>query len=213
MAKIIANDVVLIRLYTYLPDAQQLGVNDIWYRCTGITGDGATDLAAVEQYSTGVAPFIKDLLTVAASYSGASLNIYRGMAKPTLTAVTNNGAGVGTVTGGYLPPQVRGIIHKQTNTGGAGGRGRLYIPFPGSSDNGVLGKPGGGYLDNLDLMGGFMDATFVAATGGDTSTMLHVLFNKTTRVTTDVVLSNSRPYWATQKSSGYYGKRNPPFTA
>jgi len=204
-------DLALVRTYCYNQSNQQLAINDFWYRCSAIIGAGADDADFIDQWSLGVGPFYQDLMHSQGLYQGASVNLYRGANVPTLTVKTDSGNGAGTTAGNEMPSQVRGILHKQTNVGGARGRGRVYTAFMSAADNALTGTPTAGYQIKVDNLGTFADTQVVAVTGVNTSTLDHVLVNRNTRAYIPIVQSVSTKKWGTQKRSGDYGRTNTPF--
>lgn len=130
------------------------------------------------------------------------------------------GAGIGTDIGNQLPSQVAGLVSKYGQEATRRARGRNYYPFP--TDNALFGGtadgPGPIYVQKcVDIatffMGNPLGTIWNGITSGDEANLVEIVFNLTSPITSNVVNRVvGRPYWATQRRRGDFGRTNlPPF--
>jgi hypothetical protein len=114
----------------------------------------------------------------------------------------------GTVSGNPLPKQVTGLLRLLTAAGGSAGKGRLYIPYPGDSNNGAA-VPDGTYQTNLATFASILTTPLsVPAVGGGTASCNWAVFSKAFNTYNPINGTQVMPFWATQRKRGDFGKIN-----
>lgn len=194
-----------VRAYVTL--REQLAVNTRHYRVTNVTGTVSDAQFAANVDAAWAAPY-KAAITGDASYRG--VGVARVFPLPrTLSAFSTTGQGPGGGGTDELPSQVSGIITFTTIYAGPAYRGRIYVPFPDEAFQDLNGQPGIGYQGLLDTLKNVMDVPFVVAPGGGNSaTLVPVIYDKNDNTYIEVAGSQSRKKWATQRRRGGYGQSN-----
>jgi len=202
-------DVVKITAVIYNDTNVQLGLNDWYYVCDSFVGSGASTQDAVDQWSTGAAPFYYPLFTSNSRYYGAMINRYRTAFPVTKTRNSANSRAAGTAAGFEIPTQVSGLITKETDVGGRSGRGRAYIPFPDTTAVDIAGHPSALYKANLTLLAGFAMAAQIFNSAGNTSNCSPCLFRPGPPVKGEhITQMRVSSKFATQRRRGDYGRLN-----
>lgn len=204
------NDVYRMRVITQ--QQEQIGVNVLHYRVVSSAPPEPSQLEIATFMDAALAPVYKPLLTAASTYRGVGVQRILPLPVQVESSTTAN-LGIGTVAGDELPKQITGLLSHRTSLAGAGFRGRTYVPFPGETDSAADGLPGGGYvLRMVDLRQVLIAAHLVIGAGGGSVTLQLVVFRRATGVSTIVVASIVRTFWATQRRRGDFGRPNiPPF--
>jgi len=187
------NDIVEAKIYCH--SQGQFSINTVHYKCTAIAGGGSTDDIFAGELAELFAPRIKACLSEQAEYVGLTAQIIRPTRRPKVLNTVDVGDGL--VTGDILPRQVAGLISKKTSTASRSGRGRMYVPFPAESTNTEDGFPVAGYKTNLELLATVFLTTVVSADGGNTSTMVPVLYNRNSHATLILTGATVQNVWGT----------------
>lgn len=204
------NDIYRVRVICTKDD--QIGVNVLHYRVVSNALPEPTKQEVANFLDAAFAPVYKPLLTSSAFYRGLGVQkIFPLPVEVESFSVANLGAG--TVAGDELPKQVSGLLSYRTSFAGAGFRGRSYIPFAGESDNAAPGQPTGGYITRMVALGSVINsALLIIGGGGGSVTLQLVVFRRGDNTSTLVVAGLVRPFWATQRRRGDFGRPNtPPF--
>lgn len=200
-------DVLEAKYYCYQGD--QLGINVRHWKVTERTGNGVDLETIASKLSQDAAPTYKNLLNNTASYLGVGLtNRYPSPSSPQIISNTGFGAGLGGTTA--LPQQVTGVLTLRTAQGGRKGRGRSYIPFPSTLNNGTDDKPVAGYASVMESLGSLFTTNVLVTAGTDSTSLQPVLFHTNPMGSTSVLVGyTAQRRWGTQRRRGNYGKANP----
>lgn len=204
-------DVLLARIVCEASD--QISLNMLAYTVQAVAGAGSTLRDAATLIDTNFAATFKPCLGVPATYYGVGCRKF--VAGGRLSAENSTTASTGPGTGGALlvARQTCGMITKQTVLGGRGGRGRMYVPFPGTISCDTSGVPTAAYLALIGTIGTALLATL---TNGGGLTLIPVLlrYPRPNRLppiaigTTPLAGFTTRLKWATHRTRGSYGKTN-----
>jgi len=197
--KIVANDIVEVRFYCSLYG--QYSINTRHYLCDGIVGTGADELAFATDLDTDFAATFKELLSSFAFYEGVAVQIIRPTRRPAV--FRNASRGQGSLGDDPLPSQVAGLIKLVTNTATRKGRGRIYLPFASESVNGDDAKPTGPYVANLEALANDLLDDYTPGAGGNTSSLVPVIYNRVLHTTIPLTASYARTLWATQRRRSF----------
>lgn len=174
----------------------------------------STTIADVlDQFANDIVPSYKALISQSATYRGsrASFREANGLFDTAWEIETFN-QGVGGVLGDPLPKQVSGIVTRLGVFKGRKHRGRVYVPFPGEASNDpVEGRPNNTYLTALSTYGQKITDPLAVNNLGNTATLLpgHIVtVAPGNNQFHEWVSYVHRPYWATQRRRGDYGKEN-----
>lgn len=199
------NQIWQLRVVCYTAD--QIAVNTAHYRVTAVTGGGAVDSDAAVSFDTALNGVYKATISAQARYRGVSLQ--RVMpAPPTRPARVVVSDGVGAIAGDMMAKQVSGIISTGTELAGRSQRGRVYIPFPGEPDNQANGTPTPGYVTAVQAIANVMFSSRTLGIGGATSAVIPVLWHRGSLTWDEVTHKDAKPFWATQRRRGNYGRVN-----
>lgn len=191
----------------YTLDGNQVAINTLHYDVTAVGGTPATDQDFSDQLDAALAASFKALLNNGAAYRGLLCQIIAPL--PVIVAVqTTSSAGIGTAGVTALPKQCSGIISYYTALAGRANRGRVFIPFPASSDDTGDGVPIAGYVTRLNTLNAAIRSFSAIATGGRTATVVFGIYHRSSRTITPVISSVNQPKWATQRKRGSYGRAN-----
>lgn len=216
---VLPNQLLKCRIFTSCEN--QLGVNVIYFKLTAIESAAQSDLqelaAALSNRFTG--PYL-NVLSANANYRGVGLqNIGSGAfgTTPSVEVFSNSGADVGAQVSNAMSKQTCGIITKRTLITKRNGRGRLYLPFPGSGDNTQLGHPTAGYITRAAAVALSLFTEFSVSTPGEGLNSLQPLhrrniqFPEATQPNWEynpIVDTVVRTEWGTQRRRGDYGRTN-----
>jgi len=182
LAVVVPNHTILHARF-YCTMQSQVSVNNIFYDVDG--GGGA--VAATDQDTIcGILDNLANdnypaLLSELAKYHRMSVQdlIYNGVDAwryehlENFHTIRNTD---GLVTGEALPKQVAGLIQKRTGFSGLGGRGRIYLPFPGEDSNFGNATPSAAYtVDLQDFADALLHPTAITIPG-TTYTLYPIVF-------------------------------------
>jgi hypothetical protein len=190
----------------------QLGLNVLHFRCAASTGGGMTETEVALAMEPVVTAVLLPLLAVPSQYLGLSVKDLSNV-PATASGVSGTLAGNGLGGAVALPTQVSGLITLRTPLSGRRGRGRCYIPFPAVTDNAAGDIPTGAYVTKLQ---NFATAVFTpqALVGGvGTASFIPVVKPATGLAVIDIIATQARTSWATQRRRGNYGRTNPQMIA
>lgn len=198
------NDIYEVKMYGYAID--QVSVNVLHYKITTKGGTGATEQQLADYFSNLGSTYWKPLMSSSSDWKGAAVR--RLVPGPFGSIVTSSlGTGAGGVSGDMLPRQVCGVGTLRTAVGGRAGRGRIYFPFPGETDNFSTSTPTAGYIANMAAALSNI-ITGSTGTGGNTNGFRLGVFHRSTNGIDDVISGFARNTWGTQRRRGSYGHRN-----
>jgi len=187
----------------------QIGLNVMYWKCTGTTGTGVTLQALADRFDDLWAFTFKQSLSENARWRGVSVQRIAGFFSPLIWTSTVND-GVGGVAGNLAPTQTSGVISKRSVFPGKHGRGRLFIPFPSVNDVQPTGAPTVGYVTVLESIAVLMNASVVTTLGGDQGTVKQVVRRDQSGIINfDLVEQTiARNRYGTQRRRGQYGSTN-----
>jgi hypothetical protein len=202
-----AGDIVQVRIWTTL--AEQAAVNTIHYVISTVPTPGPTPLDLITALDTSIAPEIKALLPIDATYNGMQGRVIN---TPTLylNDVDVTSAGPGTNANPAMGRQLCGLIRLATIFARPKYRGRLYWPFPCVDEDFTGGIPSVAYVTALNGILGNMFSLTTFGGGGGTANCAMAIYHRATNDATRVVASGSfaERKWATQKRRGSFGRAN-----
>jgi len=200
------NDVYQVRIVSQY--GNQVGMNVRYYVVDNVVGTEATPSDLAVTVDTAIFNAYKALMASTAVYRGVGAKLIWPTQGIEYYTIAN--FGVGGVAGDVLPPQIAGLIGLQTLTPGRHGHGRMYIPFPGETDNGATGLPSAGYGTRLNTLGNLMTLAVLKVSGGNTTTWKPCLWNRQANNLTKIISGGyySRTAWATQRRRGGFGAAN-----
>lgn len=206
MPNLADNDIIQIKTYCQLQN--QLGINVLHYLVNNVVGS-ITEANVGAFVNTNWAPTLANLISASATYTGCS--VQRVDPIPIATVyVQQSPAIVGGQAGDPLPKQTCSLITKRTALAGRRGRGRLYIPFPGETDNTVNDVPEAGYLTAVDGYAATVLVMNSVVVGANSCDITPVLWRIVLGVglTTFITNYTVRTRWATQRRRGDFGAMN-----
>lgn len=182
--------------------AAQVSINVLHYRVSAVAGLEKNDQEIADAFDTFWDNPYKTYLSDQASYRGVLVQKIRPL--PIAIAVSATaGAGAGTrVAGELLPPQVSGIITKQTLGAGRAKRGRIYMPFPGEGDS-TDAVPNAAYIAALSAFVPLVVSGVTAGVAPNTTSFLPVIYHRATGLTDDINTAVARPYFVTQRRRSF----------
>lgn len=198
-------DVLAVKIHCYMNN--QLAINDLWFRCSGLLGASCSDVLACGDFDALWAATVKAYLPTAATYLGTTLAIRKPVPYPTVRSTA--GQGVGSYNQNPLPSQSCGVLSMYTNVVGPAGRGRLYMPFPNVAFNGTDGKPNSTGKSAWAALASLIINPILLGAGGNTINATWGVFHRLTGLTSDIQTAVAEGKWGTQKRRGSYGRMNP----
>lgn len=196
----------ILELKVFCAFGNQLAVNVCHYDVTAITGAPTQGAAATYFDDNLFTPYI-NMISDESSYRGITLAVL--LPSPKAPVIRANNTLIGLNGGDALPKQVSGLISLRSELVGRSGRGRVYIPFPTEALNDVTGTPSAAYLTALDAVALVLGTVQSNDQGsGDTVEMTPSIFHRATGTSTLVNGYILRPFWATQRRRGDFGRIN-----
>jgi len=206
MANVAVGELYRCVLYTRADD--QLGLMVRHFRIAGINAGVPTELGICNQQELLLAGLVKPLMAGTAEWRG--LTIQKISPLPSRVEVFSNAAlGGGTAGAVLMPRQVSGLVKLGSENAGRANRGRLYIPFPATTDDTVDGHPSAGYQVNAAALADALIGSKLAGPVGNTANIIWVVRHAPAFTTTDLTTRVVRERWATQKRRGDFGRPNP----
>lgn len=181
----------------------QLGLNVLHYRVNALTGPAPAEPSVAIAFENAFAGNLIACLNTEAAFLGVNIQqilpVLGLPVKSTLLTALGGGAGV------VLPKQVAGLITKRTEFGGRHYRGRMYIPFPGESDNDATGVPSANYQTRLQAVAIQMISTLTVGA----AVFAPIVFQRLDPLMSAQITSYSvRAKWANQHRRGDFGALN-----
>jgi len=207
MANLAIGDIWEAKVYCQAGD--QTALNVYHYRVGESTGLPVGDNVFAAKFESEVAAAYLELLSENAAFIAVGVRRIHPQ-PPTTDAFSKILGDTGSVLGDVLPRQVSGMITKQTGFGGRSFRGRAYIPFPGSSDSDINGKPSAAYVGRLNALTTKLELPFTVGTAPNTCIVYPVLYHRLDGSWTYISNMIGRPRWGTQRRRGDYGAVNLP---
>lgn len=205
----------LIRVRAWSIDTDQAAVNTVYYLCTGPNTGGVTDNDVATSLEINWNPFYVSLLNNLAQWRG--VQVQRVTLPPSAPAIGNANPTSGSAGAIALPRQTCGLIQFQSGSAGRQYRGRLYLPFPSSTDNATNGQPSGTYLTNLLAFATFLQNTFFLtdSTGVKFIPCVQVINHgpfgnppQPPPIPSPLTGWSISARWATQRRRGAFGRQN-----
>lgn len=162
-----------------------------------------------QSFSGLLAPLYKALLANTAKFLGVKAQCYDPFSG--IPGSSQSGSDFGTAGANALPPFTAGLIQKRTAAGGRRGRGRMYVPFPSTTDNNANGEPTTGYLGRLGDLSDALVVNQIATGPGGSATLRHILHASIPTVTNTVTSMPLVTEWATIRRRSFLrrGDTNP----
>jgi len=190
------NDIIQIAYYCRTNDGQ-IQTNVRTYRVSALAGTGADMLSIAGALDDNLVDELLAILPTVHEYIG-SVTRRIGL-NPTQGFVYETNAAAGLAAGDPLPSQVAGLIKVRASEGPPRVRGRFYVPSSVESMNDSSGRPNAAWdLLAVDI-GNKLTATVVAGGGGNTATLVPILYNRAENTYAAVDGFTTRTFWATQK--------------
>lgn len=203
-----AGDVIRIRVGCYQDN--QAAYNIRYGSVSNVAGQGINLDALATAIDALVAPLYKLVLSTNAEYIGVGAAIRAvAAADNSVEFADTSNRGAGQVAGDPLPKMVCGIVTINSLQAGRAGRGRMYIPFAGETDNLATNKPQQSYQDGIANIGSEFIGTKTYGTAPDTIDFKWAVSSPTRgTVGPDATTRTARGKWATQRRRGDYGAAN-----
>jgi hypothetical protein len=200
-----------LELRIYCKQGQQVSVNTLHWKPSAVSGPTITEADFLAVIEPIYAPLWKGIINNNATYEGMTMQIIT--APISLASKNNLSTGFGTGGATSAATQTAGLIQWGTGLGGRKYRGRLFLPFPSTAEDGTTGFPNTGYMVGLAAIKDEYVGHTAWTIGGGAQTILPVLRHRKdkTGVTSDpTVIFSGTPVqaWATQKKRGYFGRPN-----
>lgn len=171
------------------------------------SGTGATETGIASGWASLLSGPLRDLMSAASSYRGLISQKEAPLpASPPTISTFNQGAG--NVASDILPKATAGVLTLRTSFAGRRYRGRMFIPWPGESDNDANGFPTGAYNTRLAALGAVISATQTVGTAPNTNDMRVVVYSRKFGLVTNVTLTTSGNKWGIQHRRGDFGAAN-----
>lgn len=190
------DDLVELTIYTRFRSQNGLMVSHL--RAFGNSGTGATPGQTADGIDALIATAMKDMINVAATYLGVSIQRLLPAPKSDKFYGTAN-AGIGNREDDVLVSQACGLLSVRTGLAGRAHRGRKYFPFPSETDNDPEGKPTGSYLTRMTAVGTLIFNQVVVGAGANTTEFTPVVYSRRTNFLTPVTGIIPRREWGTQR--------------
>lgn len=185
----------------------QVGINVRHWERTQATGGDVSNSSVGIALLNRLMPLYQAVISSVSAVSGIGITkihpLPRGM-----ESVSTFGANMGQVAGDILPLQVSGLITVRSALAGPGGRGRIYIPFPGETDNDGNGHPVITHTDRMSSLAAGYFTSLLVTEGPITNTFNARIWKRMARVAVPVTSMTARPNWATQRRRGEFGRPN-----
>lgn len=199
------NDVIKAQIVCQ--DFEQVSINSVYYKVTGIGSPAATLADFCRNFSAAVAPVVKPLISNTAVFMEVVGQVVNPL--PLMARVVDSGD-LGDGTGGAIgmARQASGLLSFYTDQAGPGFRGRIYVPFPSTSAARLYGLCTTAYTDDLNALGDAMRDLIAVSSGGRTATIEMGLWKRAGNIFTPITKTEGRGVFATQKKRGSYGRAN-----
>lgn len=214
----------IIQSRTWVTSGDQAAVNVRHWVVETHTGNGAELVDFAAALNTALSTPYKAAIATVAVYRGVQTSRIWPL-PPTVAENAVTGAGPGVNAGEVLPKQCSGLVGLTTDLAGRKFRGRVFIPFPHEGNNSATAVPDALYLGFLDSIGNAYSSNYTPGVGPDTSFVKPCLPTRVLRAGTGPGTPNPprydltggrtlitgyivRPFWATQRRRGSYGRKN-----
>ncbi len=180
-----------------------------YWKCVFLAGSAVTDTIANIAFDNTFAPLYIALLNNNANYRGSTLARVTGTLPLESPVSTIANAAIGTAGATALPKQAAGLLSLYTGFRGKHYRGRVYLPFPSSTDDTGDGSPTAGYVTRLGNLGTALLSVVTATSGASSAQFNAVTYTKNVLFPPQAYTSfAARGAFATQKRRGDYGRIN-----
>jgi hypothetical protein len=199
------NDVYQVSVYCTIAD--QVAVNVQHWIAGANTGAGCSDAQIASGFDVLYAPLYASVITAAAQYYGVKVQkIFPLPVSIPVFSKLNTQPGI--LGPNCVSKQTSGIITLRTALAGRKFRGRMYVPFPSSSNVTVNGQPNAGYMTALTNLAASQVVVQNFGGGGNTTPFTRAIYHRATHTFDRVLLVEPRPLFATQRRRGDYGRPN-----
>lgn len=200
------NDIVRLRVGCYW--SGQAGLNNYHVTIKNVVGAPTLEGLAT-WFDARIHAAYKGVMTNTASYYGVLAQRISPIPK-SVGVVSAANIGVGTDGPDGLPGQVSGIISFSTDFSGHSQRGRVYIPFPDESANDAnTNGPDAGYVLGLQNIANLTNGTIAYVEGANTADVEFGVYHRLVDECTKITSGRAKEAWATQRSRGSFGSKNP----
>jgi hypothetical protein len=202
------NDILSCRVVAFDNNKTQMGVNVLWYVCTG-TGPGATstelDLSA--SLTATLKPVYLPIMHAHADFRGLGVTVVKPVRF--IEQHTSPGAPIaGTGGPDAMPLQVSYLIKILTALAGRKNRGRIYPPFPPSAFANTDGTMTAGAQTALGNLQAAIPLTITLGALPAVTNLALGVYHKSTG-TISIATSTAPVFrWATQRRRGDEGRTN-----
>lgn len=202
------NDVYKVRVVCNTAvSTSQIGVNVRYFLTTAEAGISQTPLQIAQFFDGIMAPLYKAYLVDTAGYRGVGVQKIRP-SPPAVETSTSANTGPGLIANPPVPTQVAGLITWQTGFAGPAQRGRTYLPFSSVQSVTSAGQWTAAQVTRFQAIATAWQTTRVIAAGGNSITLVAVLWHRATATTTQITNNRVLAFTATQRRRGDYGRTN-----
>lgn len=199
----------VVRHLTYCTYPGQVSVNKRDWQCVSISGGSdISSTPVLTALDLMVGTDLISLMSEDAAYYGSQLYYQTPVGaapRPDTTRAITAGGGTAAHV---LPLQVSGLISLYSAVLGKSGQGRIYVPFPATTDHDLDGVPTGDYLTRLSAFGAHLIAPKTVISGGITAVFNPVLYIPGGVPPKQLIRHQVRAAWATQRRRGNFGRLN-----
>lgn len=176
---------------------------------TAVAGAGRTDAQIATAVDALGEPNFKNFLSVNARYEGTGVQKIFPL-PATDEVVEAASAGIGSVAGDALPPQVAAVISLRSGLAGRRRRGRSYIPFGSENESTTEGFIGPTGLAALVGISDFLIDTIAITVGPDGVTLAPIVWSRSLLTSTLITNYRIRGSFGTQRRRSYLNAADKP---
>lgn len=198
---LVANELLEVSIVCTISDQFTFNVQHVVL--DAVTGTVVTDEDFAADYEAQFAPLYKDIMADSGTFYGVKVQVI----KPTRFDAQYSIAarGVGTLIGEQLPPQIASVVSLKTGYADRTKMGRMYLPAASEAENDATGRPGAGYLADVQALASSFVAGAVVTVGGGSVSWKPVIYsrkNGTAQLVTYAIVQES---WGTLRSRSNLG--------
>lgn len=189
----------LYRLVIFATDTRSIFANVRHYRVTAVGGAGASDALVASTFNAAIRPVYLPIMASTVGLTGFQVQRLTagGVALTDPVVSLTNLPALGTDSGDQLPSYVAGVLSVRTGVAGRRTRGRFYTFPAGEASNSSIGTPEAAWVANAVVLASQLLQTSVPTAGGDSTTLVPVVFSKSNGGSTVVSNVAVRPEWGT----------------
>lgn len=168
------------------------------YRVDSNVGPGADPSAAAIGFFTAFSGVYRPLMSTQTTFRQVSCQQILPLPRKRIGYANQTPlAGTGGVE--LLPKQVCGLLYLITPLSGNAETGRVFVPYPGETENGPNGAPTNAYDVDLAALGLVMSTSINVGAGGANSNLTPVVFHRASLTATAISGYQIGSRWGTQR--------------